>query len=163
MATTESSASTAHESSTPLDRILDRIEEELARLRRKRPALEETLGRAERILVTHFAVKSNRGTQLIRVRIGLDGRAKFLFSSLRDRGATYVINPSIWACTCPAYHRRGGPCKHSLAAYGLWQAGQPEARRRTCDNCHERFPRRALVEVLDEYLCRSCADAASVL
>ena len=144
----------------PLDKIADRIEEEIARLRKKRPHLDVVIDRAAGILATHLSCPKQR---VIVVRIGLGGRPKFLVNSLSESGATYVINPVVWSCTCPAAHcRPGRPCKHVLSAYILWQAGQREVKR-TCDGCHERFPRRALIEVLDEHLCRSCADAASVL
>ena len=158
---------------TPLDRVMDRIEEELARLRKKRPALEVHIERAESILVNHFALKtSKRRPQLIRVRIGLGGRPKFLVRSLNERGATYAIAPNIWSCSCPSYHRRGAACKHVLASYVLYQAAQPEVKRITCNGCSESFRRGELVEVTHEHrsehwfpgdlLCRSCADLSGV-
>jgi uncharacterized Zn finger protein len=80
------------------------------------------IDRAAGILVTHLACPNQR---VILVRIGLGGRPKFIFRSLNERGATYVINPVVWSCSCPAHHRTGGPCKHTLAAYVLWRVAGP--------------------------------------
>ena len=162
----------ASASTTPLDRVMDRVEEQLVRLRQERPGLGEHIERAEHILVAHFALKGNRRPQLIRVRIGLGGRPKFLVNSLNERGATYVINPSVWACSCPSYHRRSAACKHVLASWVLWQAGRPEIKRGVCNGCSESFERGALVEVTHEhestqwfpgdFLCKPCADRSGV-
>lgn len=145
---------------------LERIEEEIARLREMRPALDYLIDRATDILLTHLSCPRQR---VIRVRVGLDGRPKFLVASLNERGATYVINPLLWACSCPAFHRRGRPCKHSLAAYVLWRAAQPMVRKRTCSSCKERFPQGQMTEVQEEYeslpwfvgdmLCNGCVAA----
>jgi hypothetical protein len=99
--------------------LLEKIEEEIARLRQQRPALEMVIDRATGIITTHLACRRQR---VIGVRVGLGGRYKFVFRSLRELGASYVIAPGVWSCTCPAHHRTGGPCKHALAAYVLWRA-----------------------------------------
>jgi hypothetical protein len=146
--------------------VLERIEEEIHRLREKRPYLDDIIDRATNILLTHLSCPRQR---VIRVRVGLDGRPKFLVASLNERGATYVINPLLWACSCPAFHRRGRPCKHSLAAYVLWRAAQPVARKRTCSSCAGRFPVGQMIEVQEEHesltwfvgdmLCDGCVAA----
>ena len=159
---------------SPENMLLDRIEYEIGRLRERRPALDAVIDRAASIIVAHLACPRQR---VIRVRIGLGGRAKFLFRSLNDRGATYVISPSVWSCSCPAYHRLEGrrPCKHTLAAYVLWRAAQPEpkARQRTCDGCDQRFSVGEMIELHEDnhdgltyfdgdLLCGECADGAGV-
>ncbi len=100
---------------------LERIEEALDRLREARPALSGVIDRAAGILVTHLACPDQR---VIVVRIGLGGRPKFLFRSLNERGAVYTVNPLVWSCLCPAFHRTEGrrPCKHVLAAYVLYRS-----------------------------------------
>jgi hypothetical protein len=108
--------------STPELDTLGRIEAELARLRECRPALDGVTDRAAGIIVAHLACRRSR---VIVVRIGLGGRPKYIFRSLNERGATYVINPVVWSCSCPAYHRTGGPCKHVLAAYILYRVARP--------------------------------------
>ncbi len=115
----ERSIAQDHAAQTPELDTLGRIEAELARLRECRPALDGVIDRAAGIIVAHLACPDQR---VIVVRIGLGGRPKFLFRSLRERGASYVINPVIWSCSCPAYHRTGGPCKHVLAAYVLYRS-----------------------------------------
>ncbi len=102
--------------------LLARIEEELARLRECRPALDGVIDRAAGIIVSHLACRRSR---VIVLRIGLGGRPKYIFRSLNERGATYVINPVVWSCSCPAYHRTGGPCKHVLAAFVMYRVASP--------------------------------------
>ncbi len=60
--------------STPEQAMLGRIEEELSRLREKRPALDGVIDRAAGIIVTHLSCPRQR---VIRVRYGLNGRYKF--------------------------------------------------------------------------------------
>lgn len=158
--------SVAHDRAHDPGSVLERIEEEIHRLRERRPALEGVLDRATGIITTHLACRRQR---VIVVRVGLDGRYKFLFSSLRDKGATYVINPSLWSCSCPAHHRTGGPCKHSIAAYVLWRAARP-LRKLTCSSCGEKVPSSAITEVQEEQeslswspgdrLCTACLNDA---
>lgn len=112
------------------DDLLARIEEELARLRECRPALDGVVDRAAGIIVSHLACPKQR---VILVRIGLGGRPKYIFRSLNERGATYVINPVCWSCSCPAYHRTGGPCKHTVASYILWRSARPAAQESNGD------------------------------
>ena len=141
----------------PLDQVAARVEEEIALLREQRPGLGARLDRATNLLVVHLACPRQR---VIRVRIRMNGHARFLVNG--SEGAVYIVDPETWSCSCPDYHRRDAICKHALASYLLWRAAQPKARKRTCDGCQERFPRRALTEHRDEHLCRSCADAAGV-
>ena len=160
---------------SPENILLDRIEYEIGRLRGRRPALDAVIDRAASIIVAHLACRRQR---VIRVRFGLGRRYKFLFRSLNDRGATYVISPSVWSCSCPAYHRTEGrrPCKHALAAYVLWRAAQPEpkaTRHTSCDGCDQRFPLGEMVELHPnnhdglthfdgDVLCHGCANGAGV-
>ena len=98
------------------EKIADRVERELKRLRAARPALAPRISRAENILVTHLSCRRQR---VIRVRV-TGGRARFLVSG--SAGAVYVVDPSGWSCTCPDHHRRGAGCKHALACWALWRA-----------------------------------------
>jgi hypothetical protein len=165
-------ACSGRESTTPLDRIGQRIEAEIHRLRVRRPALSDRLDRATKILVLHLACPRSR---VVRVRIGADGQARFLVKSTSEGGVVYAINPRDWTCSCPDHHRRGGVCKHALACWILWRVARPRVpRRRTCDGCQRRFPRGELVELHPEnhdglaffdgdLLCTECADGAGVL
>jgi hypothetical protein len=99
-----------------VETIATRIEQELARVRAARPSLSSRISRAENILVTHL---SCRRQHTIRVRVR-DGRPRFLVSG--SGGAVYVVDPSGWSCTCPDAHRRGKGCKHSIACWALWRA-----------------------------------------
>ena len=132
---------------TPLDRIADRVELEIDRLRTKRPHLEDRIDRASGIIVQHLACRRQR---VIQVRIGASGQNTFLVNG--SKGAAYTVG-----------------CKHSLAAYILRRAVMPARRPRTCDGCEGRFPRGEMVEVHEneqyfpgDLLCRSCADRAGV-
>lgn len=147
----------------PLDRIAARVEEEIARLREKRPHLEERIDRAAGIIVQHLACRRQR---TIRVRLHA-GHARFLVDG--SNGTVYSITPTDWSCSCPDHHRRGGICKHGIAAYLVWRAAQPAVRKRTCDGCDQRFPRGEMAEVQEneqyfpgDLLCKQCADRAGV-
>ncbi len=70
-----------------VETIADRIEQELARVRAKRPELASRISRAEGIIVTHL---SCRRARLIRVRVR-DDRARFLVNG--SEGAVYVVDP----------------------------------------------------------------------
>jgi transcriptional regulator NrdR family protein len=142
------STSVARET-TPEEIFLEKIEWEISRLREKRPALSDRIDRAVDILLTHLSCP---GQRVVCVRVGLGGRPKFVFKSLNERGASYIVNPSVWACSCPAFHRRGGPCKHSLAAWLLWRVAQPAIiRKRTCDGCDRRYPAGEMTEVTEAH------------
>jgi hypothetical protein len=140
-----------------------RIEAEVERLRRKRPALGERLNRAAKLLVTHL---SCRRQGVIRVRVA-GGRPRFLVSG--SGGAVYVVDPADWSCSCPDAHRRGKGCKHSLAAYVLWRAARPARRLPACTACGGRFPHGELTEVTHDdasltwfpgdLLCEGCVRA----
>ncbi len=164
MATTESSAPSSVRTDTALDRIADRVELEIDRLRRKRPHLEDRIDRASSIIVQHLACRRQR---VIRVRIGASGQTTFLVNG--SKGAAYTVDPADWSCSCPDYSYRGKGCKHSLAAYILRRAVMPARRLRTCDGCEGRFPRGEMVEVHEnehyfpgDILCLKCADKAGV-
>lgn len=107
--------------------LLDRIEVEIARLKRHRPHLEAKITKASNILVAHLAGRP--AMPIIRARITLSGKARLLFASLSERGVVYSVDPATWACSCPDHHRRGGICKHGLAGYVLQRVAQaaPEA------------------------------------
>ncbi len=123
------------------DELARRIEAEVERLRRKRPALGERLNRAANLLVTHLACRRQR---VIRVRVYADG-ARFLVSG--SAGAVYVVDPTSWGCSCPDFHRRGKGCKHGIACYVLARASRPAPKLPACTACGDRFPRRVMVEV----------------
>ena len=97
-----------------VERIAEAVERELERVRAARPHLAGRVDRAGNILVTHLSCRRQR---LIRVRVGRDGRARFLVSG--SKGAVYVVDPADWSCTCPDHHRRGAGCKHALACWAL--------------------------------------------
>ncbi len=166
MDTDQSSAPSTVRTDT-LDRLADRIEAEIDRIRRRRPHLEDRLDRAAGILVTHLACPRQR---VIRVRVGVDGQARFLVNG--KGGNVYTVLPADWSCSCPDYEYRGKGCKHSLAAYILRRAVLPAQRKRTCDGCDGRFPRGEMVEIQDHHeneqyfvgdlLCAGCADRAGV-
>lgn len=166
MATTESSAPSTVRTDI-LDRIADRVELEIERLRRKRPHLEERIDRAAGIIVTHLACPRSR---LILVRIGASGQTTFLVNGTKT--TPYEVDSVNWSCTCPDHEYRGKGCKHSLAAYILRRAALPARRLHTCCACDHRFPRGEIVEVQPEhenlthfpgdFLCLACADRAGV-
>ncbi len=147
---------------TSVERIAERVERELERVRVARPGLASRTTRAENIVATHL---SCRRARVIRVRVR-DGRARFLVSG--SGGAVYVVNPSDWSCSCPDHHQRGAGCKHSIAAWALWRASARPAPARACDGCGDRVLQR-LVEVGPEQaewslgaregdaLCGTCA------
>ncbi len=139
------------------DELAARIEAEVERLRRKRPALGIRLNRAANLLVTHL---SCRRQGVIRVRVS-GGRPRFLVNG--SGGAVYVVDPADWGCSCPDFHRRGKGCKHALACYVLMRASRPVRRLPACTACGDRFPRRVMVEVQESLtyyegalLCTPC-------
>ncbi len=103
-----------------VEQIAERVEQELARLRVARPALSSRISRAENILVTHLSCRRQR---LIRVRVGADGRSRFLVRG--SGGAVYVVDPASWQCSCPDAHRRGKGCKHAISCWALARALRP--------------------------------------
>jgi SWIM zinc finger len=111
--------------------ISEAVEEELARLREKRPGLVSRIDRASHLLVVHLS-DPRLGT--IRVRVGSDGRPRFVVRSLTSPGI-YVIDPRVWSCSCPDFHRRHAACKHVLAAWCLKRAADRGAQRKGCALC----------------------------
>jgi SWIM zinc finger len=122
-------------SSTALEQIAERVEEELERLRELRPALDARIDRASTILVGHLA---SRKAAILKVRIGADRKPRVLVASTSPSagGAIYLVDPAKWSCSCPDFHRRDGEgvCKHAIAVYVLWRAGRPSA---DCGACQE--------------------------
>jgi hypothetical protein len=115
------------EACSSLERLAERAEEEISRLRQIRPALSSRIDRAATILVMHLS--SPRSLKTMRVRVGAGG-PRFLVASgsTSSAGAVYVVDPHTWSCSCPDYHRRnGGACKHAIAAYVLWRCARSEA------------------------------------
>ncbi|MDP9481485.1 MAG: SWIM zinc finger domain-containing protein [Actinomycetota bacterium] len=149
---------------TTPDELAGRIEQELERLRAKRPGLSSRIDRAANLLVTHLACPRQRP---IRVRVR-QGRPRFLVNG--SGGAVYSVDPSDWSCSCPDYHRRDATCKHAIACYVLMRASRPAPKGLRCEACGERFPRRVMVEVQESLtfqegalLCTPCwidSDAA---
>lgn len=136
--------STAHSGTltTPAEKandLLDKIEDELDRLRRGRPQLEATIQKASNILTAHLAGRPRH--QIVRVRTSKSGKPRFLFTNLSGSGATYVVDVASWSCTCPAAHRYEGVCKHGVAAFILWRVSRVADRshgtviRRDPDGC----------------------------
>ena len=152
-----------------VETVAGRIEQELARVRAARPALASRISRAENIVVMHLSCRRQR---TIRVRVR-DGRPRFLVSG--SAGAVYVVNPGDWSCTCPDHHRRGAGCKHAVACWALWRASARPASLRPCASCGGAVPAPELVEVgpqeaewalavsEGERLCRPCAKRHGVL
>ncbi len=149
------------------DDLAARIEEEIARLREKRPHLSKRIDRAEGILVLHLALKKHRP---IRARVGEGRTRRFLVTG--SRGATYVVDPSDWSCSCPDHHRRDGAvCKHALSCYVLERASRPRPAPELvpCTSCRKVLPASSLVEVTHEdesltwfpgdRLCKACVVA----
>ncbi len=145
------------------DELAARIEGEIDRLRRKRPALGERLDRAANLLVTHL---SCRRQGVIRVRVS-GGRPRFLVKG--SGGGVYVVDPTSWGCSCPDFHRRGKGCKHALACYVLARASRPAPKLPACTSCGDRFPHGELTEVTHDdasltwfpgdLLCEGCVRA----
>jgi hypothetical protein len=130
-----SNASIPHDAraSSNHERIVEAVEEELARLREKRPGLASRLDRAGHLLVVHL---SDPRSGTIRVRIDAKRRCRFLIRSLTS-GGIYVVDPADagWSCSCPDYHRRNAPCKHLVAAWCLRAADRRARRRPGCSAC----------------------------
>ena len=157
---------------SPLERIAERAEAEIAHLRKKRPALSERIDRAGNILVMHMSCPHSR---VVRVRVGADRRARFLVSSANCRGAVYSVTPGEWTCSCPDHQQRSRGGKHAIACYVLWRAALPAhgLAQHPCAGCGLRLHRRDLVELNEDnhdnltychgdMLCRECADEAEV-
>jgi hypothetical protein len=151
----------------PPDLLLGRIEGEIHRLLEKRPALSDRIDRAANILVVHLSCPQHRP---IRVRVR-DGRPRFLVTG--SGGAVYIVEPRLWTCSCPDYHRADlRACKHSLACYVLWRASRVPRKKSRCNGCGEVVPRAELREVQHEgrseqrwpgdLLCKPCADRTGV-
>lgn len=137
--------------------VAARIEEEIARLRKKHPALGERLDRAANLVVTHLACPRPR---VIRVRVS-GGRPRLLVRG--SGGAVYVVDPADWSCSCPDSHRRGKGCKHALGCFVLARASRPAPKLPACAGCEGRFPHAKLVEVREsltfhegDLLCTPC-------
>jgi hypothetical protein len=130
-----SNASIPHDAraSSNRDRIVEAVEEELARLQEKRPGLASRLDRAGHLLVVHL---SDPRSGTIRVRIDAKRRPSFLVRSLTS-GGIYVVDPAEagWSCSCPDYHRRSAPCKHLVAAWCLKRAADRGAQKKGCALC----------------------------
>ena len=144
----------------PLERIAERVEQELARLRQMRPALQTRIDRASTILVVHL---SNPRSGMIRVPVGADRRPRFLVSSASSGGVVYSVDPCTWECSCPDYHRRnGGACKHSIAAWVLYKI----AISKECYVCdgrgwvHIGFITKGGEEVTEGVPCKVCRGPA---
>jgi hypothetical protein len=146
-----------------------RIEEELARLYRARPELSDRIDRASSLVVRQLS--SPPRLRCMRVRIGRAG-VRFLVDSSTTPGATYVVDPNRWECSCPDHHRRDAACKHSLAAWLLWKVSLSRDFAQ-CAGCGRRSPKRDMVSLhADDHigpdffdgdrLCAGCAGAAGV-
>ena len=149
------------------ERISEAVEEELARLRERRPGLASRVSRAAHLLVVHL---SDPRSGTIRVRVGLDRRPRFLVRSLTS-GGVYVVDPAEagWSCGCLDYQRRNSPCKHLIAAWCLKAAGRRARRKKGCALCvngwvhsvEQLIDRTSgeLIEATNVVPCRGCRDA----
>jgi hypothetical protein len=116
---------------TNRDRISEAVEEELARLREKRPGLASRIDRVFHLLVVHLS-DPRSGTICVRVRA--DRGPRFVVRSLTSAGV-YAVDPrDSWRCSCPDHHRRDAACKHSLACWCL-RAVDRRARGKGCAVC----------------------------
>lgn len=131
---------------TPDDELAVRIEEEVDRLRKKRPHLQARIDRAANILVTHLACPRQRP---IRVRVR-QGRPRVLVNG--SGGSVYAVDPRTWDCSCPDHHRRDGICKHGIAVYVLVRASRPRPAPQLlgCTSCSKVLPASELIEVTHE-------------
>ncbi len=134
-------AQTTPAPNAPLDDLAAKIEQELERLRAKRPHLSKRIDRAGDILVQHLSCPRQRP---IRVRVR-QGRLRFLVDG--SGGSVYSVDPEAWSCSCPDFHRRDAICKHGIAVYVLVRAARSAPKDLRCAACGERFPRRVMVEV----------------
>jgi hypothetical protein len=154
------------QSSTRKEFLAGQVEAELDRLRAARPALADRIDRAAGILLLQLS--SPPRMRPIRCRVGAMG-PKFLVSSGRERGATYVLRPHTWACSCPDQHRTGlRACKHSISCWILWKIG---CEPRPCACCIDGWvyvghtelvnaDTGEVVETVDRIPCRRCGGPA---
>ena len=126
---TEPSVAPPAHTPTPTEVLAERVEQELERLRASRPELEGRIDRAASILVMQLSSPAHQ--RPMRVRAG-SGGTRVLVASASQGGVVYSVDPAAWTCSCPDHHRRGGACKHAVAAYVLQRA----ATRRGCRLCH---------------------------
>ena len=156
--------------------IVARIDEEIKRLREKRPHLEAKINRAEHIITAHLAGRPRM--QIVRARLSAAGRCRFLVSSLTSSGAVYTVHPGDWSCSCPDHHRTSVGCKHALACWVLWRLAQPSRSAGTvtqqedvgCDVCsggivyvRQEFVNRKTGEVKERKVaipCKRCGGTA---
>ncbi len=111
--------------------LAEAVEREIGRLRELRPHLESRIDRASGILVVQLS--SRPRSRPMRVRVQGD-KARFLVNSLSEAGAVYVVNPDDWSCSCPDFHRRDQPCKHSICCYVLKRVARRP--RKGCAACY---------------------------
>jgi hypothetical protein len=120
------------EACSSLERLAERAEEEISRLRQIRPALSSRIDRAASILVMQLS--SNPRSRPVRVRISKDGTAKFLVNSATVGGGVYIVDPKRRECNCPDAHRRlGKGCKHAITCYVLERVAR--VPRKGCRFC----------------------------
>lgn len=103
-----------------IETSIDRIEQEIARLKAARPALASRVERAEQI-VTMQASLAN-GSRPVRVRVHADGSRSYTVRSGSKLRKVYTVNPAIWSCSCPDHRRRAAACKHAVACWLLERA-----------------------------------------
>ena len=82
----------------------------------------------------------------------------------------YTVDYLEERCTCPDHAYRGVTCLH-IYAVGILNAKRRQSKPAPCSGCGERFPRRVLVEAMEDDLgvfegerfCRPCARRCGVL
>jgi hypothetical protein len=157
-----------------LAHVAQQVEQELDRLRRARPHLENRLIRAERIIVAQLSLAN--GHRPIKVRLCADGTRAYSVRSGSKLKVAYNVDPATFECSCPWAESGGSGCSHSIACWLLARVVSdvpraPSGATRQCDGCRERFPHRDLFDVPEgnliffegEMVCRKCAAAHGVL
>jgi hypothetical protein len=118
-------------------------------------------------LVVHL---SDPRSGTIRVRVGSDGRPRFVVRSLTSAGV-YVVDPhDSWRCSCPDHHRRDAACKHAVACWCLKRAADRSEQRKGCPLCNNGWVHLGeqlidsqsgeVVEATNVTRCRRCTPVA---
>lgn len=104
-----------------IDRTVEAIEREIARLKAARPHLRSRIERAEHILVTHLSTP-NGTHKPVKARIAADGTRSYTVRSGSKLRRVYTVEAGTFRCDCPDARRRHAVCKHGIACYLLERA-----------------------------------------
>lgn len=129
-----------------IERILDRVERELAHLRASGRVSESVMDRAESLLVTQLSVSN--GTRPIRVTAHADGSRSYRVASGSKLDRRYTVSGDCRECDCPA----AVPCYHKAACYVMNRVLFPvhSPGGVPCDGCGECHPIRELTEIEED-------------